>query len=390
MTPNSPLTPSNLNLWHPSETTPPAWAPLNLRDRLRLGMQERRDLTLDLFDSIDPLTFCHQAHPDFSPVGWHLGHIGYTEAKWVLQHLAGLVPQLRQYDRLFAADGLPKTERQNLPGIPEILDYLAVIRTQVFDYLQQAPVEQQERLWQFLLQHESQHCETIAIVLAILEPTLPMAQLEKAQLEKAQLAQFDAPDQVPIPSGQFVMGCNQAVALDNEQPAHWVSVDGFEISRSPVTWGEYRQFMAAGGYCDRRWWSAAGWDWLQQAGVTQPFYSGWDGQPVCGVSWFEAAAYAQFVGMRLPTEMEWERAANLGAIARVGQVWEWTESWFAGYEGFAWFPYRGYSATYFDGAHRVLRGGSWATGRWTLRSSFRNWYHPWTRVIFAGIRLVRG
>jgi gamma-glutamyl hercynylcysteine S-oxide synthase len=347
---------------------------------MRLEMQKRRELTLALFGSISPVTFCQQAHPDFSPVGWHLGHIGYTEAKWVLQHLAGLAPQWRQYDRLFAADGLPKAERQNLPGMAEILDYLAAIRTAVFDYLQQAPVQDQERLWQFLLQHESQHCETVAIVLAILDQTLPMAKLEK----------FDPADMVMIPAGGLGLGCDRAVALDNERPSHWVEVDGFEIARSPVTWGEYASFIEAGGYRDRRWWSAAGWDWLRQSGVAQPFYTGAAGQPVCGVSWFEAAAYARFVGMRLPTEAEWERAASLGVLTGVGQVWEWTDSWFAGYDGFASFPYRGYSATYFDGAHRVLKGGSWATGEWTLRSSFRNWYHPWTRVIFAGIRLVRG
>ena len=73
----------------------------------------------------------------------------------------------------------------------------------------------------------------------------------------------------------------------------------------------------------------------------------------------------------------------------LGNVWEWTASWFAGYRGFTYYPYRGYSEIYFDGQHRVLRGGSWATNKAALRTSFRNWYHPQVRQIFAGFRCAR-
>ena len=62
---------------------------------------------------------------------------------------------------------------------------------------------------------------------------------------------------------------------------------------------------------------------------------------------------------------------------------------FAPYPGFQVWPYAGYSRDYFDGAHRVLKGGSWATRPWALRASFRNWYVPQTRQILAGFRLAR-
>jgi formylglycine-generating enzyme required for sulfatase activity len=167
--------------------------------------------------------------------------------------------------------------------------------------------------------------------------------------------------------------------------------------------------------------------------VTQPLYwkdeLEWEHHPVQGVSWYEADGYARFVGKRLPTEMEWEKAASWNQLTKqrqpypwgkaepaghcnhhqaighttpvdaypegkssygcydlLGNVWEWTDSWFDGYNGFTSYPYRGYSQVYFDENHRVLRGGSWATFQWGLRCAFRNWYHPHVREILAGFR----
>ncbi|HKO06179.1 MAG TPA: SUMF1/EgtB/PvdO family nonheme iron enzyme, partial [Alphaproteobacteria bacterium] len=125
------------------------------------------------------------------------------------------------------------------------------------------------------------------------------------------------------------------------------------------------------------------------SGVERPLY--WTGGnaalPVHGISAYEAEAYCRFIGARLPSEAEWERAQALHPeCGFLGEVWQWTASVFAPYPGFAPFPYRGYSAAYFDGLHRVLKGGSWVTLPPVLRPSFRNWYAPDTRQIFAGLR----
>lgn len=361
-------------------------------EQFRQDLLQQRSLTLDLLGTVPPDQLNQQAHPDFSPIGWHLGHIGYTEALWLLENLAQapapLPAGIRQLQLLFAADGLPKTDRQNLPALSVILDYLEQVQSAVEAYLDSQvghPVDEPtQRLWQFILQHESQHRETMTIVQALLgqtpqpEPNQPATEL------------------LAIPAGGFWMGSDQLAALDNERPDHWVSLDrDYRIASQPVTCGEYQGWVAAGGYQTREHWSDVGWDWLQQHPVTQPQY--WTGEagdadrPVCGISWYEADAYARAQGKRLPTEAEWEKAIQLAAQQsgpspfRWGQVWEWTDSWFAGYPDFQAFPYPGYSATYFDQQHRVLRGGSWATA--IRRPSFRNWYHPWTRVIFAGLRL---
>ncbi len=145
--------------------------PDQLRQQIQQALEQCRTATLSLFAGLDQATLCCQAHPDFSPIGWHLGHIGYTESLWVLQRTAGQSPQFPQYHRLFAADGLPKGDRVHLPDLPSLCDYLHTIRRHTLAYLHTAPVAQQQRLWRWLIQHESQHAETITLVLQLLRPT---------------------------------------------------------------------------------------------------------------------------------------------------------------------------------------------------------------------------
>ncbi|AFY37518.1 hypothetical protein Lepto7376_1155 [[Leptolyngbya] sp. PCC 7376] len=404
----------------------------DLRTELKQAFEQSRQLTLELFQDIDPQTFCQQAHPTFSPIGWHLGHIAFTEALWILEHLAGQSPIFTEYRQLFAADGLPKEKRQELPDFKVIQDYLVVIREKVFEYLAIAPLEKQERLWRWLLQHETQHNETIAFVLALHK--LNAAQPVFAAIQ-ADTPQSFQPSMVEIPAGKFRCGSDDIVAQDNERSPHWIDLETYQIDRYPVTCGEFQTFINSGGYQTKKYWTAEGWQWQTQAQVTKPLYwlnaEKYRDYPVCGVNYYEAQAYANFVGKRLPTEYEWEKAAAwqphtqqtqlypwgndwqadccnhslkqrgivsvnyysknqsfYGCDDCIGNVWEWTASVFQPYPEFVVYPYKGYSANYFDNEHFVLRGGSWVTRRWGIRNTFRNWYHPWTREIFAGFRCV--
>ena len=426
------------------------------REAIYRDLQQCRRGTFKLFTDIDYDTFCRQAHPDFSPVGWHLGHIAYTEDLWLLQRCAGLKPVFPEYHQLFAADILPKKQRVFLPTLPEVECYLNAVRKKVLDYLEVAPIDEQERLWRFIIQHESQHCETVAFVLQmqrnkeeessathlvtdltdLRDVTDRRKKKEGRLIADYQLPMTDSPA-IEIPGGEFYMGSDAAEALDNERSRHLCYLEAYSIDRYPVTCRQYRDFMESGGYQNPDWWSADGWKWLQSAGVDRPLYwsenPAFNNHPVCGVSWYEAEAYCDFTGKRLPSEAEWEKAASWDATTQtyriypwgeeqpngslcnhgnniastspvdafgkgasaagcwdmLGNVWEWTASTFDAYPGFESYPYRGYSQVYFDGEHRVLKGGSWATFPQALRSSFRNWYYPGVRQIIAGFRCAK-
>ncbi|MDP8935063.1 MAG: ergothioneine biosynthesis protein EgtB [Cyanobacteriota bacterium] len=409
------------------------------REAIYSDLQQCRSGTFKLFTGIDYDTFCRQAHPDFSPVGWHLGHIAYTEDLWLLQRCAGLEPVFPEYHRLFAADILPKKQRVFLPTLPEVELYLDAVRKKVLDYLEVAPIDEQERLWRFIIQHESQHCETVAFVLQMQRKKQEEGRRKKEEgrlITDSRLPITDSPA-IEIPGGEFYMGSDAAEALDNERSRHLCYLEAYSIDRYPVTCGQYRDFMESGGYQNPDWWSADGWKWLQSAKVDRPLYwsenPAFNNHPVCGVSWYEAEAYCNFIGKRLPSEAEWEKAATwdaanqtyriypwgeeppngslcnhgnniantspvdafpkgasaAGCCDMLGNVWEWTASTFDAYPGFESYPYRGYSQVYFDGEHRVLKGGSWATFPQALRSSFRNWYYPGVRQIISGFRCAK-
>lgn len=426
----------------------------SLKEAIACAFVQCRAKTLALLEIVDEKTFCHHAHPDFSPVGWHFGHIAYTESFWLLERSAGLPCLFPQYRKLFAADGLPKTERVKLPSPKEIRYYLDIVREKVLEYLEVANLEQQEHLWQFLLPHECQHNETIVFVLELCKRT-PLEGVDEGDeggKEEKRVYVWESgnsdpsfcssvsvtfSDMIHIPAGEFEMGNDSIDALDNERSLHRVYLEAYWIDRYPVTCAQYRAFMEAKGYENPEWWSQIGWKWLETEQIKQPLYwfndSAWDNHPVCGVSWYEAEAYSRFIGKRLPTEAEWEKAASwnpktnhrsiypwgdakpslqhcnhnhikgqttpvdafpsgqsvYGLYDLLGNVWEWTASWFSGYPGFQSYPYVGYSQIYFDNQHYVLKGGSWATRPWALRSSFRNWYHPYLRQMFAGFRCAK-
>lgn len=404
-------------------------------------MTEARAYTASLFADLDARDFCRQVHPEFSPPGWHLGHVGATEAFWILQQCGRAAAPNPDYETLFSPLETPKAQRTRLPAACDVGAYLDRVREEAFAFLERGGWDDDHallgegRILNMLLQHEEQHGELVLLIRNLLAAAdydagrSDTAARARNSFHRGDTAQPPGPAPLPrtsdamlsIPAGPFAMGSDRCAAtLDNERPRHRARTRAFLIDRAPVSNAAFLDFVAHGGYRETRYWTPAGWRWRAAQGVAHPLHWRRNGEnewievgpfgsapldprrPVTCVSWYEADAYARAAGKRLPTEAEWEKAAQgpptddgtdaagrraaAGRLDSVGHVWEWTQTWFAPYPGFRAFPYAGYSVPYFDGRHRVLRGGSWATRSHVRRPTFRNWYHPGMRAVFAGFR----
>lgn len=391
------------------------------------AMQEARALSLRLSGDLTDAQARRVADPSFSPIGWHLGHVAWQEECWLHRRVWGRPALEPAFDALFDSFVSPKGSRSaRLPPVGAIRAYAARVREASLDLAGRENSSELLRdgwVFRFLANHERQHAEIMGIVRLLARLPLPGPFHETTEsAEEGWLA---------FPEGEFTMGAEDPEGWDNERPPHPRGVSAFRLARRQVTNAEWLQFMEAGGYETRSLWSEEGWALVQREGIRAPLHwergadgswrrfslRGWrplaEEHPVAHVSWHEAEAFARFAGARLPTEPEWERAAGGGARrwpsgeapeganlglrhgdttpaggAFEGNVWEWTASAFAPYPGFRPGPYRGYSEPWFDGAHRVLRGGSHLSHPMMARTAFRNWLPPEIRAYPAGLRLA--
>lgn len=420
------------------------------RERLAADLTAARARTLRLTDQDEP-ELLRQHTPLLSPLVWDLAHIGQQEDLWLLRGGDAGRPGLLSPDveALYDAFTQPRAIRSRLPLLPpvEARRFGHEVRGRVLDRLEKLGTADDGDPFDFamVVSHEHQHDETMLQALNL--RTGPPLLGTGAALPPGRPGL--AGTSVLVPGGEFVLGVDagdEPFSLDNERPAHRVDVPAFRIGRVPVTNGEYAAFVADGGYGSPRWWSARGWQHRQDADLERPAF--WTAQgtrtrfgieeelrpdePVQHVTFFEAEAYAAWAGARLPTEEEWEKAATWDPALRrrrrfpwgsaeptaalanldgsalrpapvgaypagasaygveqlMGDVWEWTSSPFRPWPGFTPMLYADYSAPFFGGDYRVLRGGSWAMGAAILRPGFRNWDHPYRRQIFSGVRLA--
>ena len=421
---------------------------MSQRETLARELTTARDRTLRLVDFNDA-ELHRQYDPLMSPLVWDLAHIGWQEELWLLRDndpgRAGLLDP--QVERCYDAFLNSRASRVDLPLLSpaEARSYCSTVRNKALDSLDALPADGDEFTFGLVVSHENQHGETMLQALnlrtgpALLDPgaVLPPGRASIAGTS------------VLVPAGEFTLGVDAVTephSLDNERCAHTVDLPAFRIGTVPVTNGEWRQFIDDGGYDNRRWWSDRGWAHRHEADLWAPQFWNRDGtrtrfghvedippdEPVQHITYFEAEAYASWAGARLPTEQEWEKACawdpavnarrrypwgsseptahlvNLGGDAlrpapvgaypagasaygaeqMLGDVWEWTTSPLRPWPGFTPMLYEQYSAPFFDGDYKVLRGGSWAVASSILRPSFRNWDHPIRRQIFSGVRLA--
>ncbi|MDH4392046.1 MAG: ergothioneine biosynthesis protein EgtB [Aquabacterium sp.] len=415
-----------------------------------------RSQTLELAAPLSEADCQVQSMPDASPVKWHLAHTTWFFETFVL---APHLPGHRDFDPAFRVlfnsyyNGVgaqhPRTQRGLVtrPDLATVRAYRAAVDGQMLRLLEAPVAPAVAELITLGLQHEQQHQELVLTDLLHLLSCNPLAPVYLPALAAAATAPPAAAATWLAQAGGLVdIGdAGAGFAFDNEHPRHAQHLRPYLLASRPVGQGDWAAFIADGGYTDPRWWMSAGWDWVRSQQIAAPLHwrrsagHGADWQvfslrgllplqvdaPACHISWFEADAYARWHAARhpgqspsrLPTEAEWEHAAqpvwaqalasrNLlesgaqqarpaaaaasGLQQLAGDVWEWTASPYTAYPGYrAW---RGAVGEYngkFMVNQMVLRGGSCATPRSHIRASYRNFFPTDARWQFSGLRLAR-
>jgi ergothioneine biosynthesis protein EgtB len=404
---------------------------------------EVRNFTVELCRDLAPEDCVVQSIPDVSPTKWHLAHTTWFFETFVLKKwLPGYQSEIPEYAYLFnsyynAAGDMHRRDLRGLisrPTVKEARRYRSSIDSSIDDLLSGADEKlfsEMEPIMTLGINHEQQHQELLVTDIKHVfaqNPLHPIFRERKIDLipEKTLPVKFVEFDEAIVEIGHDGSG----FSYDNEGPRHRALVPAFSLGSRLCTNGEFIEFIEAGSYTRPEFWLSLGWMTVNEQRWQAPLYwinregtwwnftlSGFrpveESEPVTHVSYFEADAYANWAGARLPTEFEWERAAedcpiegnfvenerfhpqppvtppdrHLGQM--FGDVWEWTRSAYSPYPGYRAEPgaLGEYNGKFMCNQY-VLRGGSCATSRSHIRRTYRNFFQPEKRWQFTGIRLA--
>ncbi len=422
---------------------------LRIAADLEEALHDARRFTLAMVDDLRGEQWIGPELEIVNPPLWEIGHAAWFQEFWMLRHARGRQPLIEHADTRYNSAQVAHWSRWRLvlPDLDRTRRYLAETLAAATAELLATPADPELRYFARLaLFHEDMHGEALLYTRQTLgypPPRLPVPPTPAP-------VGGDHEGDVLVPGGELRLGATPGgdFVFDNEKWAHAVTVAPFRIARAPVTEAAFAAFVDDGGYRRREWWDDAGWRWREAHAADAPACwrrdrGGWlvrefdrwrplsPHRPVLHVNAHEAEAFCRARGRRLPTEAEWELAATgprgcsagpkpawpwgdgpptparacldarslhcaeVGALAEgdspygcrqmIGNVWQWTASPFAPYPGFVRDPYQEYSEPWF-GSRRVLRGGCFATRSRLLRTTWRNFFKPDRRDIFAGFR----
>ncbi|HUW01259.1 MAG TPA: ergothioneine biosynthesis protein EgtB [Acidimicrobiales bacterium] len=397
-----------------------------------------RAVTETLADPLSPEDQVIQSMPDASPTKWHRAHTTWFFETFLLKpHLAGYEVFEPMFEYLFnsyyeaVGERHARNERGlvSRPSAADVSYYRQHVDAAMGRLLDDIDEDDGRRhLIELGLHHEQQHQELLLMDIKHAFWVNPMRPAYRPRA--ANSAPSASPHQwIEHDGGEVEIGhVGDGFSFDNEGPRHGRLLPPFRIADRLVTAGEWKTFIADGGYERPEFWLSDGWAWVQSNRIAAPAYwslgdGDWsvhtlhgthavgDAEPVCHVSHYEADAYASWAGARLPTEFEWEvavaadrtpgrdfdldglhpRAGGLGGSLSqgFGEVWQWTASPYVGYPGFA--PAAGAVGEYngkFMSNQMVLRGSSCATPAGHARPTYRNFFPAAARWAFSGLRLA--
>ena len=407
-----------------------------LRLELAKRWAESRDETDRLFGILRTSALYDRPIPERHRIVFYIGHLETFD--WnLLRHYLDLERFHAEFDQLFAFGidpvdgGLPQDQASDWPTLTQVETYRRRIRRELDTALMDATEsEELVQLMNIAIEHRLMHAETLEYMFH----QLPYSAKIRPAAERTVATVPVNVEMMALPAGIATLGLKRnsgQFGWDNEFESHSIEVPAFSIDKYKVTNREFRRFVEEGGYNARPLWSEADWNWRTNAGIFHPVfwipaengfrYRGMFEEialpldsPVY-VSHAEASAHARWAGKALPTEVEWQRAADgaeppvetrtlwdppavgsgiglastYGVEGLLGTGWEWTSSLFAPFPDFQTVPaYPGYSANFFDGKHFVMKGGSTRTAACMLRRSFRNWFQAHYQYVYAGFRCV--
>ncbi|MFC3883466.1 ergothioneine biosynthesis protein EgtB [Bacillus songklensis] len=413
----------------------------SVKDRISSHYKAIRAFTEEIVRPLEIEDFIIQATADVSPPKWHMAHTTWFFERFILKEFKTDYTEFNpHFDYLFNSyyetigPFHPRHKRGVLtrPTVEEVHTYRKYIDENIFElleYVDDKTLKEINGLLEIGLQHEQQHQELLLTDIKYNFSQNPLTPVYAASKETPQ-------ENTPSLFKEFQGGLveighhGEGFSFDNECPRHKVWLEPYKLATRSVTNGEFLAFMEDGGYEEPKYWLSDGWAAVKKFGWNSPLYwrkkkKEWTqftlsgekllnlDEPVCHVSFYEADAYARWAGKRLPTEQEWEHAAEgiipkgnfaenhyLHPVSTVleesgplfkmyGDVWEWTRSSYSPYPGSK--PLEGALGEYnakFMCNQVVLRGGSCATPSSHIRATYRNFFQPEKRWQFSGIRLA--